>query len=684
MERVLEVDNPKLLKKVERLRQHISRYDNEFIQINVRNYVVADELSDLGLIDTILCYNKLSRNNMGYILILGNLEMSERFTQEFFKMVSELTSEGHRIKVSSTSKNVKEVLMSRAKKNKTDKVTKDNENNKNSVNNSNGTNKNVENSKPKSKEEQLEEKRRKLQIEYARGLTKYFQKDGSKVYSLDTSRKYSFISDDNTVNIIKLAIRIMSHDTGIKCFVVNTGTSLIRKAAYKSLAGLEKWGRKNNISVSVRVGSNEKDAQDYIYNITGGFRYPVDISKDINFEEIKVINARDIIGCDTISAGNDKPWEKLYNYMCKVSEPVNFDFEGVEIYSPYESSSFRKLICDKYFYFTIHNNELLKDNIENMCSLSGINGHVRNINDVSEKVETKEERRIKVQGERIFDNIETIDGIGVLNLYTMYDQLGSSNTVDYLRFGINKYCESTKVNKVIVDCGAIHVSNEIVNYLARMVADFKDHKVDVRIKIDSNQESFKNLAMILELPKRKYKIEDKIDIILNSINVGEIFLLRKYVDTRGLDNFGRRGNGKVLWNRVAVYQGLSDDKKKLIFDTYSVATFSTIANWYYTHDYEVNKLDITTVYVPIDEMGIFSHFLGASYHLLRPVQFREEGTQELWGCYNDKWVKKKYTIPELIEAVFNDFNVHYNKEYLRKWIKVTREEMLKNGIQPYN
>lgn len=392
------------------------------------------------------------------------------------------------------------------------------------------------------------------------------------------------------------------------------------------------------------------------------------------------ILARSILSVDTISKGNDKPWNIILDYMRdnNVSENIIFDFKGIEIVCPWVSDSFMKLMSNPLVGLRIYNNQMVVDTINKACLLNGYPvGRVENVKPTIKVTETREEKEIADMAEQLQAYFETNGDSAIFHMYKRFDQIGMPKTVTYLVEAIKKFHKNSGISDIMMYTKYATIQSGVLKLVAEMVGKMKLEGIDLDIKSDDNATANK-LAICNSSPNGEYSEEDKVSLIRNRMTPGKVGMLIKYRATKGRDEFGRSGKGEAVFNRVAIFNKLYKDKAgkwKVQVTSYPNPTFTTRANWYLEHDGEiVDKLPGETIDVEVSEFGMYNDFIGSHYHFITPVQYKPEHSQVLYGTRNDGSVySEDVTIPELAKKVFTDFEIKFDEKTLDAYIEKTKE-----------
>lgn len=398
------------------------------------------------------------------------------------------------------------------------------------------------------------------------------------------------------------------------------------------------------------------------------------------------INARSILNLDTISKGNNKPWDKLIAFMDEqpADMPLEFDFRGIEVIQPCSSDSFMKLIGDKRFHMTVYNSESTVKSVKLMCTLNGQDpDRIKNVKDEMPKVLTAEEKSVMRMAEQLQPYFETNDAKTscVLHVYRRFDQIGSPNTVKYIDAAIHKYIENTDIKEIKVYLQMMSVQPSVVDAMVKMIEDGNKEGIYITLCSD-DKETQDKLDMSQDLCKANYSISEKFQIMKSRLTMNRVGLLTRYRAGKAKDQFGRQGRGEVATVRVSLFRGFVNKDGRVLakFRTFNSDYFYTRDHWYLEHDGEViNEPKCDDIYVGIDELGIYNDFIGTKYHFSTAVQYGKGGEVTMYSTSdNGGVIGTVMTIPERAKAVFDDFNIKYDAESLESYIEETKRILSDN------
>lgn len=399
---------------------------------------------------------------------------------------------------------------------------------------------------------------------------------------------------------------------------------------------------------------------------------------------MKEILMRSLYPVDMVSKGNSKPWTIIMDYMEKNGKDTDvlFDFKGILLYPPTSDMEFRKMMLNEHIYLRIWNNVSLAEDIDRLCLLDGVkSGRVDSQQIKVKKPKSDEEKRIECMAKELQKYfVKKSDTISILEVYRRYDQLVMENTIKYIMEAIKLYTDNNQsVRSIVIDTGNIVVQTSIIEKLANMEKVLMmDFQRNISIEIESkNKEILRKLAIYNEIGNKNISPEEKLDYIRNMLVPGKVGLLMRYRDSKAVDEFGRKGRGEVVSNRIAIYRGLkrygNNTNIVLSFTTFNKLTFCTKEHWYLENDNEILKrMDTDTVDVTLEQFGMYNKFLGSKYYFGAPIQPTDDNDENttLYSIDTDtgRLLSKDYTIPELIKAVFDDWDIEYNKEEIQYYI----------------
>lgn len=398
---------------------------------------------------------------------------------------------------------------------------------------------------------------------------------------------------------------------------------------------------------------------------------------------MKTVSAHDVLGLDTISKGNNKPWDKLISYMEEngVDEKVNFDFRGMEIIQPCSSDSFLKLLANPNFCMTLHNNANVAGSIIIMCTLNNQDtSRIVNEDDVIEPVESPEDKAAREMAKQLLEYFETNGEVGTLQIHKRFDQIGVPKTVRYIREAMKLYADETGIKNIILNTEMMGIQPGVMEEVANLVNDMKEIGVHLTIRTE-NQDVKIKIGMYHGLGDSSYSVVEKLEIMKARLVIGRVGILTRYKEGRAKDEFGRQGKGEKASTRIAIFMGFSKGDNTIIakFRSFNNHTFYTMDHWYLGHDGEIlNKPAYDDIEIPIEQLGIYNDFVGTKYHFSTAIQYATGGEIVMYHVGdNGSVIGQTYTIPERAKAVFDNFGIDYDSESLNAYIEETKRILSK-------
>ena len=396
-------------------------------------------------------------------------------------------------------------------------------------------------------------------------------------------------------------------------------------------------------------------------------------------EEILVSN---ICPITQISKHNDKPWIKLAAEAERIGEDVLFDFDDINLEEPWNNLEFKKLMQNEHVYLRVYSSDKVKHTIDLMCRMCNLKeGRVENIDRVYVSSGNNINKRMELLIGRIKDIIEVNenDKIAYIHICKTFDQIGSTDTVDAISETVKRFNAETGIVKYIMYTESMFIQENIIEALANLIGDMAKLGVDFKIMSDDPDTAGYIKTYQCVAGSNKLNDLDKVKIFVQFIPLNTIGMLTRYRDTKGKDIFGRKGDGKAVSCKPAVFRGLKkdDDKYLLVFDEYSIKTFVTRKHYEFDHDGEKHPgLSFNRIVIPIKCVGLANKFVGELYHFNEPIQFNPNSMirtyrQESDGCT----VLVDITLPEQIKDVANEFGLNINFDKLDAAIAETKRRI---------
>ncbi|MBR1453932.1 MAG: hypothetical protein IJ593_04740 [Lachnospiraceae bacterium] len=397
---------------------------------------------------------------------------------------------------------------------------------------------------------------------------------------------------------------------------------------------------------------------------------------------MKVIKASDVLKVGTISNGNNAPWNSLIDYINEnnITEDVQFDFEEIFVQPPHNSESFKKFIQIPNVHMKIYNNKKTEDTISLMCAFAGLGTNkIENEMPVEVEKKTKLQVRIDTLAESMLKYFVINKNAVYIEIYKQFQQIGNMNTSFALEAAIRQH--AAKYNKVFYICELqdLFIQESVIDNFSNAVKNLKKDNINLSFRSNSKELQGKIEMSIKSKDNKIYTKAERSDIIKSRLIPGHAGLLTKYKEGKAVDIYGRIGKGAKLSVRIALFKGFETTKDKIlaVFNVYDTSRFYTKAHWYLEHDTEeLKELKYDVEKIDINDLGIYNDVLGPRYHFSSPIQYAPGGEVTMFKGVeingHQSVVGTKLTIPERIQAVFDDFEVDYNREYIENCIKNTR------------
>lgn len=381
-------------------------------------------------------------------------------------------------------------------------------------------------------------------------------------------------------------------------------------------------------------------------------------------EQVLVSN---IYPVTNISKNNSKPWELMMDEVEKIGQDVLFDFDGIELEEPWTNTSFRKLMQDSRVHLKIYSSESTKATIDLMCSMGNMpTGRVENEDIMILGSGAPENKEVSFLAERLKHCIEKDkDNVVHIKIYNAVSQLGTRNTIDAIDKVIRDYNKETGDKHFCLELELISIGTSTVRYFVQVTNELENDGFSIEITSEDTDvmNTIKTCCNVIGTEAMSDK--DKVKIFLDTIQPNTVGMLSRFKDTKGKDDFGRKGDGKPITCRVAIFRGIEKDDNtyKLVFDQFKGGSFMTPIEYKLEHDgYEHPGLEQSTIKIPIKEIGLCDRFVGELYHFNLPIQYHSDGMTPVCKVNENGGVDTVLmTLPEHVKLVLDSFNVEYNE-----------------------
>ena len=399
----------------------------------------------------------------------------------------------------------------------------------------------------------------------------------------------------------------------------------------------------------------------------------------------KVIIVKDICQVDTISVKNDKAWgllgEEANTAIAEGYDNVLFDFNGIMLVKPWLNTVFSKFINDSRIELKLYNSDDVCQSLYAwglLGQVEGLDKRIKNENNfVYTGLSTEEKMNMKKASELLKYMEQDESGNWVLPCNKKYGQLCSDSTIKLIEKVLIDFYEQNHVSDLILDIDGLALNKNIFKSLAEMYNNVEKKGIQLEIRTQDKEIKNKIELAICLYKKGTVTTADKLEIVNKYLVKGTVGIFQKFLENKKRDEFGRFGEGKALYCRIATFEGISQTSRNnavLRFRTYNNDTFFTKQHWALENNFALEKLEYEDVEVPVEQVGLFDRFIGSVGHFMAPVQYKVEDSMIMYDVNNEGYiVQKTMTIPERAKEVFEDWDIEYDKEALNAAIERTSQ-----------
>lgn len=381
----------------------------------------------------------------------------------------------------------------------------------------------------------------------------------------------------------------------------------------------------------------------------------------------------------TLSDTADDMWQRLIDVASEEDTEVEFDFEGVYLDRPWCSTGFNRLMENERVHLTVYYDEVLKDTIDIMCAFKGVKqNRVKNIETAVEKVAPKINKEVEILYNRFKENFNIENGKATIVLSDYISQIGTTDTVEALRKAVEDFSREQGVTDFTFYTEFIGIETHLINTIALMVVELKQHSINLEIKSD-DEEIQSLLDTAVNLQKRVGLTErGKIDVITEVLTKNCVGMLSTYKETKRKDLFGREGDGEVVVSRPAIFRGIQIENNTfyLVIDEYNGRNFVTKLDYALDNDGDEHTgIKFERKRIHINEIGIEDEFIGSRYLFELPVQECIEDSITVYTTTEDTIETEEILFPEFLKKVFTDFGVAFDTSKLDQSIERSKERL---------
>lgn len=388
---------------------------------------------------------------------------------------------------------------------------------------------------------------------------------------------------------------------------------------------------------------------------------------------MRTVVVSEVYNVTQISKTNSDAWERLNRVMDGVEEDVMFDFKDINLEEPWSNEAFKKFIGNEHVHMKVYSSEKIKDTIELACKIGNLKtGRVLNEDEIIE-VEPVKDRKQDRLVQNIKNNMSIVKDTAMLYIPDVVSQITNHSTVSAIETAILEFYESTRVKRFGIDTEMMFIQINIIEMLASMIGKLRSKGIEVVIMSKDTDVAGKiNMYQCFDGAK-KLTPKDRVRIFKETLQLNTVGMLSKFKDTRRVDEFGRKGDGKPIMCRVAIYKGIKNGQVQLT--TFNGRYFYTKLHYSLDNDgEELESLVSEDVSIPIDQIGLCNKFTGSLYHFNLPIQYSKDDYIESYRETDDGEIRQvKLTLPQHIKAVLECFGVTYNGASLINAMSKTKD-----------
>lgn len=409
------------------------------------------------------------------------------------------------------------------------------------------------------------------------------------------------------------------------------------------------------------------------------------------------LSVKDICKIYMISPSNTAAWQKIDAAVDEArkttDERIVLDFKDIMMLEPWLNSQFREFMKKNTADLLLYSEDVA-NYIRVMCLTGGMSGdRVHVVKSQAPKTETKEEKATK-RAASDWQEVIVVDennpNMAVLQLDKKLHALTNDKTIGYIRAAIKLYNQNhPNVRKFVIETNKLLIESFSVKSIGQMCHDLRNETPALYVRLQNNNKDIENncrIAAALGSQKDFDDPKNRLKEVKKRLKLNRVGLLMAYTKTRATDVMGRSGSGTIRSCQPAIFLGVisvgGHDEYMLKFQVFNLESFYTHVHWALEHDGENHKLLYRTVEIPISKCGLYGVYLGREYHFNEPIQYHngiDNGSVINYNLDNaGKTLKQMLTIPAFIKAVFEDYGIETDYEYLDECIKRTHEIIVHN------
>lgn len=400
------------------------------------------------------------------------------------------------------------------------------------------------------------------------------------------------------------------------------------------------------------------------------------------------INVNKQFNVHYIPIKNTDVWNRLDKYLSTIDKntKVILDFKDIQLEEPCKNMDFHNIILRENVHFRLYNYSSYLEDIDMTCRLCGVaTNRVENVGNIGIEPE-KPDRNVELKPRIVTAILKHchVEGENLkVDVYGGLFSVSRQSESNSLNAAIEQFIDSYggSIKTITIDLKDVIIQKNVMPHMVQIIEDFRK-KYEVSIDNLIGQSEFDmNLAIKNGLTSAKdINLEERLKTF-KGLDVGTVGLLIMYDNKRGgTDSYGRVGNGKTLWCRFSIFDGLvrTTEGIGLKFKVFNNDHFHTSVHKVIEH-IDSNMLHYDTVIIALSKVGFYNSFLGSEYHFNLPIQFEKSESIREWIEVEDSQASRQLvTIPELAKYALDEYDVEYNVPALEEAIRVTREILASN------
>ena len=400
----------------------------------------------------------------------------------------------------------------------------------------------------------------------------------------------------------------------------------------------------------------------------------------------KEVMLSQIVGLGVIS--QEKSWEKVYNAVMENHlEDAVIDMKNIELENPWSFHWYGKLMHDTNVKLKFTNKESLAESLRMQAVMDGIDPNRIILISLPKKVvKTSYQKKVEASAKRYVERIEVDDSVVSLDLNNVLAQITDTGTIEAIQMAFEEWLKNHEWNYdyFVILCDKLVMDDSVIKAIAEFIVRFSRRQIEVNVDI-KEEYGEKMMLMIKHIERGEVSLQDRLAFWKN-LPVGRVGVLKKYKQTKRLDELGRMGDGEEISCRVAIFEGVSVVKGvvKLNFREFNESSFITEKQWFYedSESDEPFELESIQTEATVPEVGFDTEFYGTKYHFIRIEHCNKDSFKEVvTGIVDDKAVVDSCNLAGRAKMVFDSWGIKYDSKELSKHVIIKRLNHVNGGNQ---